>query len=170
MAQRKKDVTLGQANNYERSENFFDSLQQAFSDLKMALGQQNGMNLPVEDISGISMRWMNRNTIEIAQKKYIVGNAYQLNVKEKTHADEFLDQMVKELKAMFKKIAGTPLELKKIKQDQDLQLYSKLSGDRSWALGGSYGAAVGRYMITTSRIYQVDAKNLSDETEARRPY
>jgi hypothetical protein len=151
---------LGPAKNYEWGKNHFDVLETVFNRLKTDVNGRHGWNRPIEQLDGLTLSFLGPNMIKVNHAKYVVASPYVMNMKEKTEAVQFLESLMNELAKKYKEVSGTNLRLKLQDEQQDIQLYSKLSADRSWALGSFYGPAVGRYMVTTSRIYNVGSKLL----------
>lgn len=154
---------LGPAKNYEWGKNHYDVLETVFQRLKTDVNGRHGWNRPIEQLDGLTMSFLGPNMIKVTHAKYVVASPYVMNMKEKTEATAFLDNMMKELAKKYQDASGANLRLKLQQEQQDIQLYSKLSADRSWALGSFYGPAVGRYMVTTSRVYSVGSKILPTE-------
>ncbi len=162
MANKNKDGSLGPANNYDIQDQYFDALGNAFNQLKLELNSAHGMR-PVEDIEGLTMRFLGRPMIQLNHTKYVVGDVYTISKSDRPHASEFLDFLVTELKKRYKTLTGNPLEMTNEGEKQDLQMYSRLSPDRSWVFGmGSYQPNMCRYTLTTSRVYHVATKNLEE--------
>ena len=154
---------LGPANNYVWGQNHFDTLETCFQRLKTDVNGRHGWNRPIEQMDGLTLSFVGPSMIKVSHAKYVVASPYVMNMKEKTEAVEFLNSMMTELAKKYKDASGVNLRLKVENEQQDIQLYSKLSADRSWALGSFYGPAVGRYMVTTTRIYSVGSKLLPKE-------
>ena len=151
---------LGPANNYSIKDNYFDALRNAFNQLKFELNSTHGMR-PVEDIEGLTIRNLGRPTFQLNHVKYVVGDPTMIELKEKPHASQFLDFLEKEIKKRYKKITNDDLNVKKVSEQHDFQLYSRLTPDRSWVFGGGPGVPImNRYILTTSRIYHVETANL----------
>lgn len=144
---------------YNIKDNFYDAIVTAFQALKAA-ENGHGWNRPIEDLNGCALKLLAPGFVEIVHTRYVVCNPYQMDIKEKSGAKEFLDEVARELKKHFRKVAKKTLKMKKHREDQDVQLYSKLSPD---AWGSTYGTMVGRYTITTRRVYKVEADNLEIE-------
>jgi len=157
--------SLGPANNYVWGKNHYDTLATVFSHLKTEINGRHGWNRPIEQLDGLTITFLGPNMVKINHAKYVVAAPHVMSKKELPEAKEFLDNLVKELAKKYKTVANTPITFKLQEEQQDTQLYSKLTADRSWALGGSYGTAVGRYMLTTSRIYSVKTKNLAADSQ-----
>jgi hypothetical protein len=150
--------------NYNRKKSLYDVLAQIMQDLKI---EQNGMhswNMPVENLKGITSRIIGDGNLEMTYHRFEVCTIEGLAHRE-DDGKKFLDIVAKELKKRFKKYTGKTLELKKIRDDQGLEKYSRLQADTSWMLGSSrygYGARpVGRYLVRNSRIYEFDTEVLS---------
>lgn len=154
---------LGPAKQYVWGKNHYDVLETCFQRLKTDINGRHGWNRPIEQLDGLTLSFLGQNMVKVSHAKYVVASPYVMNMKEKTEAKVFLDNMMKELQTKYKDTSGANLRLKVVNEQQDIQLYSKLSADRSWALGSFYGPAVGRYMVTTSRVYSVGSKNLPVE-------
>lgn len=154
---------LGPANNYVWGKNHFDTLQTCFQRLKTELNGRHGWNRPIEQLDGLTLSFIGPKMVKVSHAKYVVASHYVMDLKEKREAIKFLNGMMEELAKKYKDASGTNLRLKVENEQQDIQLVSKLSPDRSWTFGNFYGPAVGRYLVTTSRIYNVGSKLLPKE-------
>jgi hypothetical protein len=158
----KKD-TLGPAKTYDRKDKFYDVFSQAFEEFKYELnGLGNTRFQPIEQVDGITMRFLNKPNMQFSHKKYIVGNHQGMDLIDKSSPKEFFSILEKVLKKKFKELSGYTLEMKKEAEDNDIQFYSKLSANKT-VLNGSYGQNMYRYMVTNSRVYSVTAKNLDTD-------
>lgn len=149
--------------NYNRKKAMYDVLAQCLEDLKI---EQNGMhswNVPVEQLKGITFRFDGSGQLEMTYHRFEVATIEGMAHKA-DDGKKFLDTVVKELKKKFRKYTGKALELKKIREDQAIDKYSRVQADTSWMLGSSrygYGSRpVGRYLVRDSRIYDFDIELL----------
>lgn len=157
-----KDGLLDPPKQYKLSDSFYDTLGNAFTQIKTEINSCNGWNRPVETVDGCTLDFVSDSLVRFTHSKYVVANQYLINVKERAQASEFLDSMVREVLKRFRKLSGYTLELTKQDEQQDVKAYSKISADRSWVFGGGNRTtpALARYLITTSRIYTAKAPNL----------
>jgi hypothetical protein len=148
----------GPVKTYVWGKNHFDVLETVFQRLKTDINGRHGWNRPIEQMDGLTLSFLGPDRIKVSHAKYVVASPYVMNVKEKAEATQFLGAMMNELAKKYKEVSGVNLRLNMQEERQDVQLFSKLSADRSWALGNSFGAAVGRYLVTTTRVYNVGSQ------------
>lgn len=151
-----KDIVVGWK-NYNIKKNFYDALANAFDELKVEINGRHGWNRPIEQLDGLTLRLLNNGYVQINHAKYIVANRQTLEMKEKVIAEEFITELVKMLKKKFRKLTGVSLDLKEHEKTQDIQLFSKLTPDKSYSYGGPYREAMCRYMLTTSTVFKVSS-------------
>jgi len=158
---RQKKVDGYADRNYQQKKNLYDSIAQAFQDMKYGVVHTaNSWNVPVEQLKGVTMRMVG-DTLEIAYHHYEVTTVEGLARVEDTGKD-FLKETEKGIKKRFKELTKKTLNLKKISEDRVIEKASRLQADTSWMLGSSrygYGARpVGRYLVRDSRVYEYSAE------------
>lgn len=153
---------LGPANNYEFTESHFDLLMTSFEQVKHEINSQLGWK-PIETQDGLTMAMVGRNLVGLTHTKYVVANPYNMQTKDLPDGDAFLDALMKEVKKRYKELSGNAIEFKKQDTDHNIQLYNKMSPDRSYMMGagnGGYAGAMAKYLVTTKISYAVDTKLL----------
>lgn len=158
---RKKKVDGYAEKGYLQSKAIFDSVAQALQDLKYetaAAGHR--WNLPVEQIRGLTARFIGEGSLEITYHHMETTTVEGLARLEE-FGKSFLLETERELKKRFKKLTGKALTLKKIKEDRSFEKASLVQADTSWMLGSSrygYGARpTGRFLVRDSRVYEFKA-------------
>lgn len=150
--------------NYKRQKALYDVLAQVFQEWKYgAVHTNNKWNLPVEQISGMTMRLLGEGHLELTYHHYEVTTVEGL-ARAELEGKKFVEEVVKILKKEFKKITGEALDLKKVKDGQVIDKVSRIQADSSWMLGSSrYGYGnrpVGRYLVRDSCVYSFDVGGL----------
>jgi hypothetical protein len=144
---------------YQQKKAIYDSISQVISDMKHECGGRHGWNLPVEQVSGVTSRFVSDSLLELTYHRFEVCTVEGLARKE-NDGPTFLAEVVKELKKRFRKHTKKNLNLKKVKEGQAIDKTSRIQADTSWMLGSSrygYGARpVGRYLIRDSCVYEFD--------------
>lgn len=144
---------------YQQKKALYDSLSQMFHDIKNEKYGKHGWNLPVEQINGVTMRFVSEGLMELTYHRYEVCTVEGLARDEKS---KFLGEVVKELKKRFKKYTGKALTLSKVREDRAIDKHSRLQADNSWMLGSSrygYGARpIGRYLVRDSCVYAMECE------------
>lgn len=157
---------FGPAKNYDPKDDHLAGIFNAFQYLKQKMGSSKNWNMPVEQMDGLTLIAVGQDKIKLTHSKYIVFNPYTYKMKELPEADEFLNALEKGLIKKYKELTDSPLKLKLFKQEQDIQEYSKISGDVSWVFSGGDASRSSRYMakgiLITARIYTV--QNLQNIT------
>ena len=154
-----RDGSLGPAKNYKMADDKFSMIKNCFEHIKRSINGAHGWNRPVEQVDGLTLNFVDANTLRMTHAKYVVSSPRLMDVREKADAQQFLDSIAREIIKLYKKDAGKTLTLKMTNEQQDAQLYSKLSPDLSWAFNNpSYGSYINRYTLTTSRIYKFSAQ------------
>lgn len=156
-----KKVLSYEEKNYNRKKAMYDVLAQVLQDIKIEQSGMHNWNLPVEQLKGITSRFDGSGLLELTYHRLEVATIEGMAHKQED-GKKFLETVVKELKKKFKKYTGKTLELKKIREDQAIDKYSRLQADTSWMLGSSrygYGSRpVGRYLVRDSCVYQFDTE------------
>ena len=160
------DVDVKYACSYI-SQDIYKMLANILEDIKREMKDApTTWNKPVEELRGVTMTLIGQEHLQLNFHKYFVGNQHQIQ-QEADEEKKFMNEVEKELKKRFKKVTKRNLNLKKIKEDRDLQPMSKLTPDSSWMLGSSrhgYGNnMIGRWHIRNFRIYTFE--NFLDEDE-----
>lgn len=150
--------------NYNRKKAIYDVIAQSLQDIKVEQNGMHGWNVPVEQLKGITARLIGEGNLEITYHRFEVATIEGMAHRQ-DDGKKFLDMVVKEVKKKFRKFTGKTLDLKKVREDQAIDKYSRLQADTSWMLGSSrygYGSRpVGRYLVRDSRIYSFDIEALS---------
>lgn len=154
-------MALGPAKRYEVGKNVYDTLATVFANVKQKIN--GNWNRPVEQLDGLTLAFVGPDKIKLSHAKYIVASPYLMTKKEKPEAEEFLNSFMVELAAAYKQAAKSAITFTKIDEQQDIQLFSKISPDRSWVYGTTSGPNVARYLVTTTRFYNISARNLPNE-------
>lgn len=158
---------FGPAKNYNPKDDYLSSLFNAFDYLKRKMANSVQWNMPVEQMDGLTLTAFGQDKVKLTHSKYIVFNPYTYKMKELPEANEFLNAIEKGLIKKYKEMTDTPITLKLYKEDQDIQEYSRISGDASWVFSGGDSSRSSRYMarglLTTTRIYSVKTKNLTED-------
>lgn len=148
--------------NYNRKKAYYDVIAQVLQDLKVEHAH-HGWNLPVQEMKGVTSRYLGEGNLEITYHRFEVCTIEGL-ARNEDNGKKFIEGIVKELKKRFRKVTKKALKLKKIREDQAIDKYSRLQADTSWMLGSSrygYGARpVGRYLVRNSCIYEFDTEEI----------
>ena len=153
-------ANLGEPKRYKMTDHHYDTLMNVFNEVKRDINNNYGWNRPVEQLDGCMMSNLGQNTIKLSHAKYVVSSRYALEKRDKSGAKEFLDNVAKQMAKRYQEVAGTSVNFSLVEERQDVEAVSKYTPDQSWALGSVQGVMVGKYNITTSRIYKVTNKNL----------
>lgn len=155
---------LGAAENYDFTKSHFHVLATSFTKLKNDINLRQGWN-PIEQQDGLTLGFIGRNKVMLSHTKYAVANPYTMKTKDLPDGDKFLDAFMKELKKAYKDVSKNAITFKKESTDHDVQLYSKITPDTSYVMGGSngYSSVMAKFLITTKIIYEVSTKLLKDE-------
>jgi hypothetical protein len=138
-----KKVLSYEDKKFEQGNSLVDSLQQAFVDFKHDKEKVKSWNMPIAALDGVTMKIVNHNTMCLTYHRVEVGSIESVNPL-KDSGKKFLKEVEKELKSRFKKLTGKSLELKKLKEDQDLEQYQRMQADTSWMVGSSRHSHVTR--------------------------
>lgn len=158
---RKKKVTPYADKNYQQKKNIYDCVAQALEDLKYdTTSAGHRWNTPVEQIRGLTARFMGEGHLEITyhhMETTTVDGLAQLEEFGKS----FLKEVEKELKKRFKKLTGKALKLKKTREDRSIEQSSRVQAETTSGYGmGRYGYGgrpYGRFLIRDSRVYEMSA-------------
>ena len=148
--------------NYMQQKNLYDTVSQVFENYKYgATSIGHSWNMPVEEIRGITLRYLGDNLLELTYHRYEVDTVEGLHRSE-PEGQKFLSEVVKALKKEFKSATGETLEMKKVRESPVYyEKVSRLSAETSWMLGSSrygHGARpVGRYLAKTICVYDFSA-------------
>ncbi len=152
-------------NNYQQNKALYDILAQVFDTYKNgAVSSGHSWNQPVQELRGITMRFLGEHHLEITYHRYAVETVEGLARMENDDAGvKFLSEVSKALKKEFKEATGKVLTLKKVKEKPlYFEKVSRLTAESSWMLGSSrYGHGqrpVGRYLARTGCVYDFSAK------------
>lgn len=144
---------------YQQKKSIYDSIAQAFSDIKNEEYGRHGWNKPAQEINGVTMRLLGNGALELTYHRYEVTTVEGLS-RGVEDGPKFLKGVVKELKKRFRKNTGKALKLDKLKEDQAIDKHSRIQADTSWMLGSSrygYGSRpVGRFLVRDSCVYEFD--------------
>lgn len=151
--------------NYQQNKSLYDILAQVFDTYKNgAVSSGHSWNQPVQQLRGVTMRFLGENHLELTYHRYAVDTVEGLaRMKNDDEGIRFLKEVSKELQKEFKHETGKALTLKKTKESPiNFDKVSRLTAESSWMLGSSrygHGARpVGRYLVRTSCVYDFSAK------------
>lgn len=140
---------------YDQTKSLYDSLAQSFSDLK-SKPRTTSWNVPGEMLKGSTMRWMGEDKLEVTYMCHEVATIEEI-ARIEDEGYKFVDEIIKELKKIFKDRTGKALKLKEIKKSRDVEKVSRLSAETSWMLGSSrYNThrPVGRYLLRYKKVFE----------------
>jgi hypothetical protein len=145
--------------NYKQDKQIYDSIAQAFQDFKVERNGGHGWNKPVEQLEGVTMRFVSEDKLELTYHRYEVTTVEGL-ARLDDAGGKFLKEVVKGLKKKFESLTGKTLTLERVHEDRAIDKVSRIQADTSWMLGSSkygYGARpVGRYLVKDSCVYKFD--------------
>lgn len=145
--------------NYSQKRAIYDALAQVFQEFKLEGMNSYGWNKPVQQLDGVTMRFLGQNCLELTYHRFEVSTVEGL-ARRDDDGPKFLQNVAKELKKRFRKKIGKTLKLEKVRLDQAIDKQSRVQADTSWQLGSSrygYGARpVGRYLVRDSCVYEFD--------------
>jgi len=156
-----KKVLSYEDRNYQQKKNLYDSIVQAFINMKAEKSAEQKSFVVAEKIKGITLKLVNNEFLSLTYHRYEVGTTDTL-ARSKDEVNTFLKDIEKELKKSFKKFTKKALKLKKEKEDQVIEKVSMGQADTSWALGSSRldNNRAGRYLVRDTRIYSFDEDTL----------
>lgn len=138
-----KKVLSYEDKKFEQGNSMIDCLQQAFIDFKHDKEKIKSWNMPIAALDGVTLKIVNYNTVCMTYHRVEVGTIESVTPL-KDSGKKFLKEVEKELKSRFKKLTGSILELKKLKEDQDIEQYQRMQSDTSWMVGSSRHSHVTR--------------------------
>jgi len=151
--------------NYQQNKVLYDILAQVFENYKQgAVSSEHSWNMPVQELRGITMRFLGENHMEVTYHRYETTTVEGLaRMRNQDSGAEFLKEVSKALKKEFKSATGKALTLTKVKETPlYFEKAGRISAESSWMLGSSrygHGARpVGRYLCRTSCVYDFSAK------------
>lgn len=161
------DVISYEDRKYEQKENLYDALAQVMEDVKEENRASSKWNTPVQEIEGITYKLLSTGLVEILFHRYEVGTVETIGRNE-NHGKQFIGKFVERVKKSFKKKTGETLLMKEVELEANkkdiIEKTSKVEGERTWILGANlYGLGqrpVGRYLIRTSCVYEVESQLL----------
>jgi len=163
MAIKNESVISYKDKNYEQKKHIYDLIHQIFHDIVYdVVHGGHSWNLPVDEIKGVTMRFIGEENLGLTYHHYEVTTIEGL-ARTEDRGKEFLDMIVDKIKQRFKEKTGKNLRLEKEKDGDytSLEKASRIQADTSWMLGSSrygYGARpVGRYLVRDSCVYKFDA-------------
>jgi alpha-galactosidase/6-phospho-beta-glucosidase family protein len=151
--------------NYVQKKNLYDVLSQVFENYKYgATSIGHSWNQPLDQVRGVTMRYLGENLLELTYHRYEVTTVEGLErMKRDNDGEKFVTEVVKQLKKEFKSETGKDLTMKKVKgKPIYFEKAGRVSGEKSFLYSSTtygHGArAVGRYLAKTSCIYDFSAK------------
>ena len=151
--------------NYRQNEVLHDILAQVFDTYKNGVvSSGHSWNQPVQELRGVTMRFLGENHLELTYHRYAVDTVEGLTrMQNDDQGIKFLSEVSKALKKEFKEATGKALTLTKVKEKPlYFEKVSRLTAESSWMLGSSrygHGARpVGRYLVRTGCVYDFSAK------------
>lgn len=148
-----KPVTI-EDRQYIQKKNIYDSIAQAFSDLKWDLKSNHPWNVPVEKLNGIEIKFLNEGKILLVSQRIETGTLDVIE-KLKQEGSDFLLEFEKQLKKKYKQNTKKALDIKKVGQDQNVEHLSIVQATTSWLFGPGYVRPVGRFLIKDLRVYDI---------------
>lgn len=149
--------------NFAQKKSIYSSLAQCISDLKYDRSGRHQWNLAIDKLDGVTIKLLDDENFSLTYYRVETGTVETL-ARGSNEGLAFLKEIEKDLKKRFKKLTGKTLDLKKVKEDHNLEKISRLSGETSWMLGSSkygYGARpVGRFAVRDTIVYAFDPELL----------
>lgn len=151
-----KKVLSYEDKKFEQGNSLVDSLMQAFVDFKHDKEKVKTWNMPIAALDGVTMKIVNYNTICLTYHRIEVGSIGDINLL-KVSAQPFLKEVEKELKSRFKKLTGKALELKKHKEDQDVEQFGRVQSDTSGVFGYNPSRTMCKFFVRDTVFYTFDS-------------
>lgn len=140
---------------YQQKKNLYDSLHQAFQNVKYEYSSNFQWNKPIELMKGLTMRMVGTQ-LQLTEHRLETGTV-EMITRKKEDGKSFLKGIEKALKKEFRRLTGKNLELKKIEERQNIEAHSKIAPATSWLYSGYGSRPVARYLISDSLLYDFDA-------------
>jgi hypothetical protein len=154
----KKKIEAYEDQQYQQKKDALSSLAQCFQDLKFDRNSTHTWNKALADVEGVTMKAVG-DTVSLVAHKIVTGTVETIQKDEGPRGKAFLKEVEKELKKRFKKMTGKDLELKKIKEEQQVEKYSVLQADTSWMVGSSrngyHGNPICKFIVRDFITYQL---------------
>ncbi len=151
-----KKVLSYEDKKFDQGNSLVDSLMQAFVDFKHDKEKIKSWNMPITQLEGVTMKILNDKNVCLTYHRVEVGSIesmYELQ----TNGKKFLKEVEKELKARFKKLTGKTIELKKTKEDQDFEQFSRMQSDRSSYGSGGRNRSICKFFVRDTVTYSFEA-------------
>ena len=142
---------------YRQEQDYYSSLSQVFEDFKQELNAKNGWNVPLVDVSGMTLKHVDTDKVVLTYHKIVIGTPEDV-MRDDHNSKKCLDDIAREVKKRFKKKTKKTANLKLIKDGKSVEKHSRIYAENIPLYGGgvTYGRNMGRYYVAYSRMYQCE--------------
>ena len=148
----KKKVLSYDDKSYANSKHIYDVIAQIFDDLKNE-NNTYGWNKLVCNLEGMTMKFIGENSLQFTHHRYENGTIDDISRLDKN--EKFIKEIMTDIKKRFKKQTKLNIELKKIRDDRQIEKVSNHTAETSSMWGGkAYGnSLVGKFLVRDMCVY-----------------